>query len=440
VRAALEWALSDHGDVTIAIPLPASATPLFIGLSLFDECRRWCERALAMLDDTNRSTRREMLLQETLALSSTNSVTVGDNTQIRAALERAFSIAEALGDQPYQLRLLAGLNLFFNRLGDLRSSRATAERGAAIARALSDPAGSIWAECMLGISHCFEGKQTEAQFHCERGLALAVEHKEVRPNYFGFDHCIRGSSRPCRALWLRGFSDQAVRTAQKAIDEAFSRENPVSTCVALIYTSLLFLWIGDLPRARSLIEQLIAYAGRYSLEPFRAVGLALKGKLAIACDEIENGIDLLRKVLKSIHEYFNLLVPTVTGALAEGLRKAGQLEEALFTIDDAITRAKTDGVKVDLSELLRIKSLVLVEKNDREAAIDCLSEAVEVARAQSALAWELRSAVDLARLLSEGGQRDQACRDLALVYDRFTEGFETADLMVGRALLENLQT
>jgi predicted ATPase len=116
------------------------------------------------------------------------------------------------------------------------------------------------------------------------------------------------------------------------------------------------------------------------------------------------------------------------------------LEEALFTIDDAITRAKSDGVKIDLPELLRIKSLILVAKNDREAAIDCLNEAVEVARAQSALAWELRSAIDLARLLSEGGQRDQARRDLALVYDRFTEGFETADLMVARALLENLQT
>jgi len=203
---------------------------------------------------------------------------------------------------------------------------------------------------------------------------------------------------------------------------------------------LLFLWIGDLPTARSLIEQLIAHAGRYSLEPFRAAGLALKGKLAIAGDETEYGIALLRDMLKTIHEYYYLLVPTVTGALAEGLCKAGQLEEALVTIDDAITRARSDGVKVELSELLRIKSLVLVAKNDREAAIDCLSEAVEVARAQSALAWELRSAVDLARLLSEGGQRDQARRDLALVYDRFTEGFETADLKVARALLENLQT
>jgi hypothetical protein len=39
----------------------------------------------------------------------------------------------------------------------------------------------------------------------------------------------------------------------------------------------------------------------------------------------------------------------------------------------------------------------------------------------------------LARLLSEGGQRDQARRTLALVHDRFTEGFETADLGLARA-------
>jgi predicted ATPase len=396
--------------------------------------------ALAVIDDTSLNTRREMLLQEALALSSTNSVTVGNNNQIRAALERALSVAEALGDQPHQLRLLAGLNLFFNRLGDLRSSRATAERGTAIARALSDPAGSIWAECMLGICHCFEGNQTEAQFHCECGLSLAAEHTELKPNYFGFDHSIRALVALARTLWLRGFSDQAVGTAQKAIDGALSREHPVSTCVALIYTSLLFLWIGDLPRARSLIEQLIAHAGRYSLEPFRAAGLALKGKLAIACDETEYGIALLRDMLKTIHEYYYLLVPTVTGALAEGLRKAGQLEEALFTIDGAITRARGDGVKVELAELLRIKSLVFVAKNDGEAAIDCLKEAIEVARSQSALAWELRSTIDLARLLSEAGQRDQARHDLAIVYDRFTEGFETKDLKVARALLQHLQS
>jgi predicted ATPase len=268
---------------------------------------------------------------------------------------------------------------------------------------------------------------------------LATDHLEAKPNYLGYDHRIRALFALARTLWLRGFSDQAVRTAQKAIDEAVSREHPVTICVTLIYTSSLFLWTGDLPRARSLIEQLIAYAGPYSLAIFRAAGLALKGKLAIACDETENGIALLRNVLKFMHEYYQLLVPTFTGALAEGLRKTGRFEEALSTIDDAISGATNSGVKIELSELLRIKALVLVGKNDRETAIGCLNEAIKIARTQSALAFELRSTMDLARLLSEAGQRDQARHNLALVYDRFTEGFQTADLKVARALLENLQ-
>jgi ribosomal protein L20 len=41
-----------------------------------------------------------------------------------------------------------------------------------------------------------------------------------------------------------------------------------------------------------------------------------------------------------------------------------------------------------------------------------------------------------ARLRAEGGQRDQAHHDL--VYGRFMEGFETADLRIARKLLEEL--
>lgn len=437
VRAALEWALSDQGDVTIGIALAGSAAPLFVGLSLLDECRRWCERALVVIDHTSRNTRREMVLQEALALSSM--YTGGHNEQIRAALERALALAKALGDRLQQLQLLVGLNLFLNRLGDFRGSRAAAAQGAAIARETSDPAGAIWAEWTLGISHCLEGSQAEAQLHCERGLSLAADLIGFNANYFGCDHRVRALVTLTRALWLRGFADQARRTAQKAIDEAASREQPVSICISQVHTSQVFLRTGDLSRARSLIEQLIAYAGRYSLEPYRAAGLALKGELAIACNEVKSGIALLRNALKIMHEQYYLVVPAFTGALAEGLRRTGQSEEALLTINDAITRAIDIGVKVELSELLRIKSLVFAGQNDRESAIDCLTEAVKVARVQSALAWELRSTMALARMLREGGQRDQARHPLALVYDRFTEGFETADLKLARALLDDLR-
>ena len=70
--------------------------------------------------------------------------------------------------------------------------------------------------------------------------------------------------------------------------------------------------------------------------------------------------------------------------------------------------------------------------------MSCLIEAVAMAKAQSALALELKSTIDLARLLAEGGERNQARQELALVYDRFTEGFETADLRTARELLEDL--
>jgi tetratricopeptide (TPR) repeat protein len=241
-------------------------------------------------------------------------------------------------------------------------------------------------------------------------------------------------------LWLRGFSDQALRIAQRAIDEAARRGHPISICISLVYASTFLLWIGDLPRASDLIEQLIIHARRYSLEPYLAAGMALKGELAIARDEPDAGLDVLRSALETLHaQHYNLLLTGFIGTFAEGLRKTGQFEEALFTINGGIARATNSGVEVDLSELLRIKSQVLAARHDRELAMNCLTEALAVARTQSALAWELRSTMALARLLSEGGQRDQAWHKLAHVYDRFTEGFETADLKLARALLEDLR-
>ena len=439
VRAALGWALSDHGDIAVGIELAAWAAPLFIGLSLLGECRGWCELALAALDDASRGTRQEMILQEALALSSM--LTRGNGEQARTAIERGLALAEAFQDRGRQLRLLSGLHFFFMRLGDVRGALAVAEQAGVIAQAAKHPDGTAWAEWWEGIARHYLGDQAAAQRHLERGMALAVELGTFDANFFGgLVQRIRALVVLIRTLWLRGFSDQALRIAQKAIGEAASRDHPVSVCSSLVYASTLLLWTGDLPRASDLIEQLIAHAGRYSLAPYRAAGVALKGELAIAREEPEAGLDLIRSALETLHaQQFNVLITGVIGSSAEGLRKTGRFEQALFTINGAIARATNSGLEVYLSELLRIKSQILAAQHDRESAMSCLNEALAVARAQSALAWELRSTMALARMLSEDGQRDQARHTLALVFDRFTEGFETADLKIARALLEDLR-
>jgi predicted ATPase/DNA-binding winged helix-turn-helix (wHTH) protein len=438
VRAALGWALSGRGDVAVGVELAAWAAPLFVKLSLLEECRAWCERTLAALDDASRGTRLEMILQEALAMSSM--FTRGHSDQVRAQYELGLALAEACQDEVRQLRLLAGLNLFLTRRGDIRGALAVAERAGVIAVAAKHPAGAVWTECWMGGAHHHLGDQAAAQLHCERGLALTAELGAFNANFFGFDHRISALVFLARTLWLRGFSDQALRIAQKAIGDAASRSHPFSICFSLGYASMLLLWAGDFPGVSDLIEQLIVHARRYSIAPYRAFGIALKGELAIARDEPEAGLDLLRSALETLRaQEFDLLIPGFIGVLAEGLRKTGQLEEALFTINGAIARATNSGVEMDLPELLRIKSQVLAARHDRESAVNCLTEALTVARAQSALAWELRSTMALARMLSEDGQRDQARHTLALVYDRFTEGFETTDLRLARALLEDLR-
>ena len=88
---------ADHGDAAVGIELATWAAPLFVGLSLLEECRGWCERAQAALDDASRGTRQEMILQEALAQSSM--FTTGHTDRARAALERGLALAEAFQDR-----------------------------------------------------------------------------------------------------------------------------------------------------------------------------------------------------------------------------------------------------------------------------------------------------------------------------------------------------
>jgi predicted ATPase len=72
------------------------------------------------------------------------------------------------------------------------------------------------------------------------------------------------------------------------------------------------------------------------------------------------------------------------------------------------------------------------------AAGDHFRQAVDWARRQGALSWELRAATSLARMWRDQGRSQEARELLAPVYDRFAEGFESTDLKVAKAMLDGL--
>ena len=198
VRAALEWAFSDVGDAAVAVALAASAAPLFIGLSLLDECRRWCERALAVLDETDRGGRREMILQEALALSSLHAG--GQSAPVRPALERALALAGTFGEQTHELQLVVGLNQLLSREGDLHGARMAAERGAEIARATSDPAGA----CPVGVDGrhllLFGGRPGGGAVSLRAGLCAGGGSWRVQRELLRLGPARPRSYRPCAHL------------------------------------------------------------------------------------------------------------------------------------------------------------------------------------------------------------------------------------------------
>jgi hypothetical protein len=94
-----------------------------------------------------------------------------------------------------------------------------------------------------------------------------------------------------------------------------------------------------------------------------------------------------------------------------------------------------------MAEVLRIKArlLQILGRTETREIETVLINGLEIARAQQARCWELRASCDLARLWQGQGREREALKLLESIYEQFTEGFDTRDLVDAKALLENLR-
>jgi predicted ATPase len=200
------------------------------------------------------------------------------------------------------------------------------------------------------------------------------------------------------------------------------------------------LWVGDLAAADHYGEMLLDHSTRHALARWRVFGRCHQGVLAIQRGDLSIGLRLLRAGLGepgaagSAPRLFTFLI-------AEALGRAGQIAEGLAAIEEAIVRSERAEERWVIAELLRIKGeLVLLQgaPGAATAAEVHFRQALEWARRQGALSWELRAATSLAGMWRSQGRRKAARELLTPVFDRFTEGFDTADLKATKALLDEL--
>ena len=156
--------------------------------------------------------------------------------------------------------------------------------------------------------------------------------------------------------------------------------------------------------------------------PFwRAIGTIYRGWVKVKNGDVAEGISLLRGGSAAFRVTgAELFAPFLVTLLASACEIAGQIEESLTLLAEALQIVERTGERWLAAELNRQKGELLLRQGNSAAAEELYRKALTIAAEQGAKFWELRAAVSLARLRREQGRHAEARgrprADLRLVY------------------------
>jgi predicted ATPase/DNA-binding winged helix-turn-helix (wHTH) protein len=444
VRAALDWSFSSPAHVAVGMQLTGAYVPVWMNLSLAAECRERCERALRKLE-TDQISNGQLRMQLLIGLGNSLLHTLGPSEQAQTTLTEALAIADSLDDLDAQLRVLLGLSSVNVYRGEYGRGAAEVERAAEIAYRLGDIPSIVAAERRMGITLLTIGRFNEAQLRLERAIKLSFDLGEewLPLSRHSADRAM-ARAMLARALWLQGFADRARREARASLDDLRDSRHQLAIC-RVVYMGIgrIAPMTGDFGEADDAISNLVDTATRVNAPFWMTAGQFLRGKLLIERRAFAEGLTVLREAFENCRKTgWRMSYPEFTGSVALALVGLGRFEEAYDAVTDAIERAggRADGQQWYVPELLRIEGEILYQQGSERilAAESCLDQAAAMAREQGALFWELRIALSRCRLRMTQGRGGDGQQELVSLYDRFSEGFDTADLIAAKRLLEEL--
>jgi predicted ATPase/DNA-binding winged helix-turn-helix (wHTH) protein len=427
VRTAIEWAFSAGHDPTLATTMWCMAAPFFLELGLIRESKRTCERAINELPDQFRSTPTEVRLLDLTGI--TYFAGADYDGPLKQVLQRGFELTRQLGDNESMFHFLTGLHLQAITNSEFQTSLLVCEQYAALAITHGGPSESIIAGWMAGSSKHYVGDMVGANASFAASAQLLAQ-QGIRPlHYFEVMKEIIASINSARVTWALGMPTRALQLASHVIDEGRKLPGSLAMRVTLCFHILLSHGLFD--QARGLIEELENLSIDYNTAVRRQVLNVNKGFLLTSLGQSEAAIHHLQQCLALLPPPKMSVVRTdALQALAESQLAFRDATGALASINEAIELARETKGEFTLPDLLRTKAEVLLSlPHVGMAAVEqVLSEALDRARKQGALAWELRIALTVAKARASQGRGKEAREMLEHVYSRFTEGFETNDL------------
>lgn len=435
LRAALDWSLNGPGPDELGVQLTAASAPLWQELSLLRNYSRYVRRALSLLEETAEPCPRLQIALK-LALGSASYHTWGGTPQTIQAFVDACQLAEKHGDLAGQLRAVSGHMAVNLSCGHYRTALAQSEQFDRIGLH-GEPLLSLSTHRLRVLALHYAGDQPQARVHAEQVLQRMAHSGHLNRFTHGFgvqyDQSVASLTVLARVLWLQGLPEQAWRTARQALDIAVQINHGTSICYTLALASCLIAhYNGDRANARALLQLLLEQSQKHSVLLFNNWG----------------------------RHYAQVIDPD--NAAPVSAQSSGLIREVMVTLDERfvdetlVERARNGDAGWSAAEILRAHAAALLKESEkpilepaRESARagatkilqaeQTLQQALTIARSQGALAWELRSATDLAELWQSQSRQREALDLLSPIYQRFTEGYATADVRKVRRLLDRLR-
>jgi predicted ATPase len=343
--------------------------------------------------------------------------------------------------------------------GEYQMAHELGEQGLRLAQSVQDPALTLEAYLMLGMTSFFIGDFIPAREYFEQSIALYnPQQHHAHAFLYGLDPGVTCLSYAALVLWCLGYPDQALKRSQEAITLAQQLSHPYSLCMALINTAMFQRYCRDGQTVQKHAEKVVAISTEHGFaewltfaDIFRGWALAEQGQVQEGIAQLRRGLDAYRGPIGA-----ESVVPWSLSLLAEAYGKGRHVEEGLDTLAEALGMMQRIGERVEEAEVYWVKGVLTLQQfqvsgskpqvanpqspipNPQTEAEACFLEAIAVAQRQQAKSWELRATTSLARLWQQQGKKAEARQMLAEVYGWFTEGFDTKDLQEAKALLDHL--
>ena len=416
-------------------------------------------KLLQALPDTPARVGQQLTLQLVLgfALTATKGYAA---PEVEQAYARAQELCQQIGETPQLSLVLIGLVGFYFVRAQYKTARKLAEQLLLLAQRTQNPERLLGAHSLLGRILHMVGEFVPAREHFEQAIALDdLQERHSRAGLVLVDPGVAVRSFAAFPLWHLGYPDQALKRSQEALTLAQKLSHPFSLSHALDQAAILHLSRREAWAAQEQAETVIALCTEQGFPISLAQGTIMRGWALAELGQREEGIAQIRHGLAAWRATGAAASqPLFLTLLAEAYGKAGQVEEGLSALSEALTLVNATGEYSREAELYRCKGELTLKQSgvrspesevpdtqhptpstQAEAEAEaCFLKAIEIARRQQAKSLELRAVMSLSRLWQRQGKKEEARQMLAEIYGWFTEGFDTKDLQEAKALLMEL--